>query len=431
MMGQDREIRTGTRVIQNKNRNSAQNIQSDICVVGAGIAGVSAAIEAAQLGKNVILVDGLPSLGGQAVNSIIGIFCGLFSNNKKPYPFTRGIADGILRDLGEAGHLHYRYGKNNVVMYDETALARWIENAVAEAGIKVVLGGVLRSVNKEDRRIQSINLSTRYGDMVVSADSFVDATGDASLAWQAGLPCRESADGPIYGTQMMVVEGIDSDYIPDRNELAERLKDKADDYDLVRKDGFTFAFPGKGVSLVNMTHVETPLDPVAIAKNSIEGKAQADRVFNYLKQEYPSAFCNARIRSYGQLGIRQTRWIVGKYQLTIDDVRSGRKFSDAIARTAWPIELHDQEDGYVWEPFSEDHVHYVPLGSLTPPDVNNLMAVGRCIDGDLAALSSVRVMGPCIAMGAAAAHALYLAGEGSVHDINVDNLQARIQDNLA
>jgi len=55
-------------------------LEGDICVVGAGISGVSAALEAARLGRNVVLVDSLPALGGQAVNSIIGTFCGLFSN---------------------------------------------------------------------------------------------------------------------------------------------------------------------------------------------------------------------------------------------------------------------------------------------------------------------------------------------------------------
>jgi hypothetical protein len=75
-------------------------------------------------------------------------------------------------------------------------------------------------------------------------------------------------------------------------------------------------------------------------------------------------------------------------------------------------------------------VHYVPLRSMTPPDVPNLVAAGRCVDGDAAALSSVRVMGPCAAMGAAAAHALDLAGDGGVHDIDHAELAARLTANL-
>jgi FAD dependent oxidoreductase len=84
----------------------------------------------------------------------------------------------------------------------------------------------------------------------------------------------------------------------------------------------------------------------------------------------------------------------------------------------------------VWEPFGDSHLHYVPLGSLVSPDCDNMVAAGRCIDGDVAALSSVRVMGPCIAMGAAAANALDLAGSGSVHQIDTAALRTRLHDNL-
>ena len=116
--------------------------------------------------------------------------------------------------------------------------------------------------------------------------------------------------------------------------------------------------------------------------------------------------------------------------LTVDEVRRGEKFEDAVARTAWPIEQHHNAEGYVWEPFDDDHLHYVPLRSLTPPEADNLVAVGRCIDADAAALSSVRVMGPCMAMGAAAAHALDLAGSGSVHQIDIGALRKRVAANV-
>jgi flavin-dependent dehydrogenase len=429
----DNTIKTATRIVRRDSAAAARQIGADICVVGAGIAGISAALEAARLGRKVALVDGLHALGGQAVNSVIGTFCGLFSNGYHGYRLTHGIADGILRDLGAQGALHYRHGGPSntlVVQYDEVALARWIESQVRAAGITVLLGAVMREVKRDARRIRAIELATRYGDVTVTAGGFVDATGDAALAWNAGLPCREAADGPIYGTQMVVVEGIDEADQPDRPDVAARLKQKAKDYGLTRESGFAFVFPGKSIALVNMTHVETPLDPVAMTTKSLEGKEQADRAVAFLRGEYPAAFGNARIRTYGSLGIRQTRWIAGRQQLTVEDVRAGRNFDDAIARTGWPIELHDTPQGHVWEPFADDHLHYVPMGSLVSPECDNMVAAGRCIDGDVAALSSVRVMGPCIAMGAAAAHALDLAGAGSVHQIDNAALRARVKDNV-
>jgi hypothetical protein len=427
-----RPVRTATRIVRRAGAGARQ-VGVDICVVGAGIAGTSAALEAARLGRKVALVDGLHALGGQAVNSVIGTFCGLFSNGHTGYQLTHGIADGILRDLGAQGALSYRHGgpsNTTVVMYDEVALARWIEEQVREAGITVLLGAVMRGATRDGRRIRELELATRYGDVSLAATGFVDATGDAALAWTAGLACREAADGPIYGTQMVVIEGIDEARQPTRPEVAERLRQKARDYGLTRESGFAFVFPGKNIALVNMTHVETPLDPLEATARSLEGKVQADRAVAFLRGEYPEAFGKARVRTYGALGIRQTRWIVGRQQLTVEDVRAGRAFPDAVARTGWPIELHDTPQGHVWEPFGDDHLHTVPFGSLVSPECDNLVAAGRCIDGDVAALSSVRVMGPCIAMGTAAAHALDLAGAGSVHQIDPGALRERVRDNV-
>jgi hypothetical protein len=105
-----------------------------------------------------------------------------------------------------------------------------------------------------------------------------------------------------------------------------------------------------------------------------EGRDQADQAIALLRAEFPKAFGDARVRAYGYPGRRQTRWIKGVHQLSAAEVRDGTGFGDAVARTAWPIELHDRSDGYVWEMFDADHVHYVPLRSMTPPGAHNLVA---------------------------------------------------------
>ena len=406
----------------------------DLCVLGAGIGGISAALEAARLGKRVVLVDGAPALGGQAVGAQIGTFCGLFGNGPDPIRLTHGIADDILRDLGAQGELHYIAGRRNtvIVQYGIDALARWIEERVRRAAITVILGALLREVGRAGKRIASLDLLTRYGEVRVTASGFVDASGDAALAWQAGLPVREAVGVNIQGTQMVLLEAIDEAALAalDRSELLARLAAKGPAQGLHRRDGFVFAFPGRGTALVNLTHLDTPLDPLAASAMVLEGHALADRLLAFLKEEFPAAFASSRIRSYGMPGIRQTRSIVGSYQLTADDVRSGRAFDDAILRCAWPIELHDRPDSAHWEAFDDAHMHFVPLRSLMPPETDNLLAVGRCIDADPEALSSVRVMGPCIAMGAAAAHALDLAGAGSVHQIDIAALRRRLAQNL-
>lgn len=424
-------IPTATVVKTRPSNAGGWTVEADICVAGAGISGVSAALEAARLGRRVVLVDGLPTLGGQAVNSIIGTFCGLFAHGPRRYQFTHGIADEILDELGESDDLFYRKGPGwTTVFYDEVALSRWVEEKVRAAGIEIIVGAVIRGVRRDGRRITGLDIATRYGDLTLTAKGFVDATGDAVLAWLAGLPCREPADGPIYGTQMVVLENVDEAHAPTREEIGARLVEKSKDYGVVREDGLAFFFEGRGTVGLNMSHIETPLEPLAASRIGLDGKNQADNAIRFLKSEFPKAFKDSRVRAYGQPGIRQTRWITGDYHLTVDDVRAGTEFEDAVARTAWGIEIHDKPEHIYWENFEDEHVHYVPLRSMTPKDADNLVAAGRCIDADVAALSSVRVMGPCIAMGAGAAHALDLADEGSVHQIDLAAFRSRLHDNL-
>jgi hypothetical protein len=427
----DKPFHPETRIVQRNGQPSVREQRTDICVCGAGISGVSAAIEAARLGRKVILMDGLPALGGQAVNSIIGMIVGLFGNPPANKQLTHGIADDLIHDLGATGDLHLLMGGISLnALYNEVALGRWVERKILELGITPLVGAVVRRVRMDGRRVSALELATRYGDVVIRADGFVDATGDAAIVWQAGLECREPAEGIIYGSQMMVIENFDDSRKPSRAEMSERIRTRGEQYGMIRRDGFAMSVPGGRTAVVNMTHIETPLDPFGASKTGLEGKDQADRTMQFLKGEFPEAFAEARVRAYGLPGIRQTRWIVGRHHLTVDEVRAGIKFEDAAARTAWPLEQHHNAEGYVWEPFAPDHVHYVPLGSMIPPGADNIVAAGRCIDGDATALSSVRVMGPCIGMGAAAAHALDLAGTGSVHEIKLPAFRHRVKMNV-
>ncbi len=424
-----------TTKIVRREAGGTRRLSADICVLGSGVAGISAAIEAARLGRRVVLIDGAPQLGGQATGAMVGTFCGFYSNGKNPTLVTHGIAAEILRDLRANGDAHDILGRRNtiIVQYRIAALQRWTEEAVRKAGIDLLLGAVLRSVRRDGRRIEGLALTTRYGEIEVAARGFVDASGDAALAWTAGLDCREPGQDRIYGTTMFSLEGFDPEGLAglDRSALKARLAAKGASYGIRRHDGFIFAPPGSGEALVNMTHVETPLDPLEASKAVLEGRGEIDRLLAFLRAEFPAAFAKARVRSYALPGIRQTRWIVGAYQLTASDVREGVRFGDAVARCSWPIEIHNRPDDVYWEEFGDDHMHYVPFRSMAHAQADNLVAAGRCIDADPVALSSVRVMGPCIAMGAAAAHALDIAGAGSIHQLDMDDLQRRVARNLS
>ncbi len=421
-------------ITRRRDAAAAVTVDTDICVLGSGISGVAAAIEAARLGRRTILVDAAPALGGQAVGSIIGTIIGLYSHGRDAYQITHGLADELITELTAAGALSRRHSTRTgtiTFQYDVVPLGRWVEQKVHDAGVQTLIGATLTNVELADRRLRSLTFATRFGTVRVNAKGFVDASGDAVLSWEAGLAVREP-DAPVYGSLNFIMEGYDEQRVAkiDHEQIYKRLRERGADYGLVRHDGFLFAFPGKGTALANITHFETPLDPLRQGDMVFEGRRQADAVVRFLRAEFPEMFANVEVRTYGNPGIRQTRWIVGRRQLTLEDIRAGKRPPDAVARCAWWVELHDTEELVHWERFPDGHVYYIPLSCMVPNEADNIVAVGRCVDADTYALSAIRVMGPCIAMGAAAAHALDLAGDGAVHAVNMGELQRRLHDNL-
>jgi len=405
-----------TRIVRREGAPALTVIKADICVLGAGISGVSAALEAARLGRKVVLVDGAPAVGGQAIGSIIGTLIGLFTHGPQPFQLTHGVADDLIRDLTAEGSVLRMHRSTVTFQYDEVRLGRWMERRIEAAGIQAIVGAVLTAVACSARRVRHIDFATRFGPVRIEADGFVDSSGDATLSYEAGLPVREP-QAPIYGSMNFLIEGYDTKEVQNMaiEEVRKRLATHGGDYGLVRHDGWLMHFPGKNFMLANITHFETPISPLASAALVFEGRRQADAMLRFLEDQFPAIFVNARVRAYGNPGLRQTRWIVGRRQLTVADIRRPDRPADAAARCAWWVELHDTKELVHWEQFPDNHYYYIPLGCMVPADADNIVAAGRCVDADSHALSAIRVMGPCMAMGTAAAHALDLAGSGSVH----------------
>ena len=422
-----------TRSTRRPSARESRTVSCDICVVGAGISGVAAALEAARLGRKVVIVDAAPALGGQAIGSIIGTIIGLYTHGPKPYQITHLVADELIRDLDAEGSLYRRKSMTHTVtfLYDEVRLGRWMESQIDKAGVTSIVGAVLTSVEFDNRRVKHVAFATRFGSVRIVANGYVDASGDATLTYQAGCEVREP-DAPIYGSMNFLIEGYDTAAAEAMNikDVHARLAEVGATYGLVRHDGFLMHFPGKNFMLANVTHFETPLDPLATGRMVVDGRTQADNVIRFLQAEFPQIFATAKVRTYGTPGIRQTRWIASRRQLALDDIKKGDRPADAAARCAWWVELHDAKNLVHWEQFPDDHVYYIPLSCMTPKDADNIVAAGRAVDGDVYALSAIRVMGPCIAMGAAAAHALDLANEGPVHEIDLKKFQQRLTANL-
>jgi len=429
----------GTRT-ERRTTGDPVTIEVDLCVVGAGMSGVACAVTAARLGRRVALLDAAPWVGGQAVGVPIGTIAGLFSCGPREEQrlLSPLFGEELLRRLEErtaAWPMYSRRACTLIVVYDEAELERVFETLLREAGVQIVPGAVAVAVERAGDRLVAVSCATRFGSLVVRAPLFVDASGDAVLSWLAGAPYRVS-DPPVYGTQMAVLEHValppDADVTAIARRAEELLQTYADRYELTRRESRVFLLPPRGLAVLNATHQATPLHPVAFWEAAWPVRAEAERAAQLLRDQFPSVFGQARLRRLGYPGIRQTRTIVGRTSLSADDVLAGRRFPDAIARAAWPVELHDSAADYRWQPLPDGHSYTVPYGALLPAELSNVLAIGRCIDADPVALSSVRVMGPCAAMGVAAAHAadLALLSGRDFATVDIASLQRRLAPNL-
>ena len=421
----------GMRTIRRRARG-AQVYRGDLCVVGSGAAGMSAALEAAALGQRVVLVDAAPQLGGQAVGAALGTICGLFRNGPVPRRLTHGAMDDLFESLFAEGDAALRRVRGTFILdYVPNAWMRWVERRIVETGITPLPGAVVRRVEHRGGIVEALALATRFGDARVEAGRFVDASGDGVIPWFAGLELRESEE-KVLGSVMAILEDVDTGLCAGypRSLYHDLIREHAEEFGLVRAEGPVFVLPGTRKLLLNLTHVETPMETAALALAGIEGRRQVDALLGLFKRELPEAFRDAKVAVYGNAGIRQTRTIVGRSHVTVEDVVTGARPPDAIARTTWPIELHAEMDGAHWTLFDEDHIHYIPFGAMLPEGLHNVAVAGRCIDAEPAALASLRVMGPCFAMGRAAATAAWLNSGGSLHQTDIAALQDAVKDNL-
>ncbi|MBV8066641.1 MAG: FAD-dependent oxidoreductase, partial [Candidatus Eremiobacteraeota bacterium] len=230
--------------------------------------------------------------------------------------------------------------------------------------------------------------------------------------------------------------------LPANDRRAENLTAVAGLYSLwqrARDDGIVdvprelvsfFASPYPDEVTVNMTRVVEvdPLDPADLTRAEVESRLQAMQLFDFFRKRVPG-FENARIAATGsQVGIRESRRIVGRYTLTRDDVLAGRKFDDAVARSAYPIDLHNPSgSGTTTHRLRSGESYEIPFRCLVPVNRERLLVAGRCISTTHEALASTRLTPTVMTLGQAAGTAAALACANGVRAGDVDTRELRAQ----
>lgn len=409
----------------------------EIVVLGGGPAGIAAAAAAGALGRKTLLVERYGFLGGMGTAAGVTNFCGLHANvHGDIRQVVHGVADDLLGRIDALGGLnapHLIFGKTKAQAYDTAAYKCAADDLLLSHKVEVLFHALAAGAVVVDERIDAVLIETKSGRVAARGGMFIDCSGDGDLASFTGVPFEigDAGGNMLYPTMMFRLSGVDPQAAGEAWKTIPALMAEAE------KRGARF--PRKGAIVrpmkhetewrVNVTQLRTRngravdgTDARELSAGEIEGRRQALAFFEFLKANAPG-FAQAYVVDIPpQLGIRETRRISGRYNLTRDDVISCASFDDTIGVNGWPVEAHVAGD-VVWEwpdiPGSRGFNH-LPYRMLLPVGIGNLLVAGRCAGMTHEGQSAARVSGACFVMGEAAATAAHLALAGGVDPARVD-----------
>lgn len=423
-----------------------QRIVTDILVVGGGAAGVAAAVTAARQGMRVVLVERYGFTGGGAVAGLSGTICGLYlasDSEREAEQVVFGFADEFVRALDARGGLAapVKYGKTFTRVHDPLIWRETADDLLRAADVRVIFHAVATSVNLDGDRVLGVNLYTKQGPVRVDAAVTIDASGDADLAAMAGLPSVIGDNGRVQNPTMIfrlldvdiarfkAAYGSDTIMPPAVSELIAHAN-ASGRYRLPRTKIWMFETPRPGELICNCTRITGAdgrelntlyLDDFTEAE--LEGRRQVREYARFFR-DHLEGCADAFVNDTGvQVGVRQTRQVVGVERLDNAHVVAGAKFGDGIVRSPWPIELHSGERPRV--EWLLDDYYEVPFGCFVPQRGEGLLFAGRCLSAEHEAVASARVTAQCFGYGHAIGHAAALAIQHGVSPRQIDGQALR------
>ena len=433
--------------VQEPSRKTPVYGDYEVVVVGGGPAGIAAAIAAARAGRATICIERYGFCGGAGTAAGLSTFCGLHAVvHGEHQQIVHGLADDILARIERMDGLNKPHLtiQNQILAqaYDISAFKIAADELLAEAGVHVLFHAFATGVVMDSSdRIAAVLVETKSGRCAVRGQLFIDGSGDGDLAAWAGVPYEvgDGAGNMLYPSTMFRINGVDPAKAGRAWELIPILMDEAE------KRGRRF--PRKKPIVrpqrnpiewrANLTQIKNPsgtavsgIDARELSYGEVEGRRQCWDVFQFIKENTPGFEQAYIVEIAPQIGIRETRRIVGEYMLTEQDILGCRDFADTIGVQGWPVEAHIKGDvKFVFAPPKSRGFNEIPYRIIVPQKVDNLLVAGRCASMTHDGQSSARVSGPCFIMGQAAGTAADLALSAGIapRALDVATLQKRLR----
>ncbi len=417
----------------------------DVVVLGGGPAGIAAASAAARGGQSTLLLEAYGFLGGMGTAAGVTNFCGLHANvYGSIQQVVHGVVDDLLERMQALGGLcepHVIFdGRMAAQAYDNAAFKLAADALVLTSGASILfhaqaVGVLMGSAND----IGALLIETKSGRFAVQAKVFIDCSGDGDLAAQAGVPFEKGRD-MMYPSTMFRVNGVDPARalaaLPQLDRLMEEAAAQGHRFarrsPIIRPQKNTTEWRANVTQLANADG--SPVDGTDAAQLSaaeLQGRSQIVDFLAFLRGFAPGFEQACLLEIAPQVGVRETRRIIGEYQLTEQDVLQCASFEDSVGVNGWMVEEHVAGNiALRWQdiPHSRGFNH-LPYRMLLPQGVDNLLVAGRCAAMTHGGQSAARVSGACFVMGQAAGTAAALAIRFQVRprDVNVAQLQTALE----
>lgn len=424
----------------------------DVVVVGAGPAGIGAAVAAGRNGAKTLVFDAHGCIGGMATSGLVGPFMTSYDAPAENM-IIRGVFEELVNrmvEIGAAVHpggvrngqphaSYYRIGHNNVTPFTADALKLIGMRMIQESGAELLLHTQFVNVIKDGDRIRGVVISNKDGMSFVEAKIVVDCSGDADVAARAGVKCviGNEEDGNIQPASMFVrVGNVDTPKVAAHMKEHEEeifpfygpynwlIKEQKEDWgDFPRAEIGVFADVQEGFYRLNCTRVLN-VDATKtedLTRATMIGQEQCYHVVNFLRK-HAVGFENAvMVDTADTIGVRETRHIEGEYRLTGEEVAACKVHPDAIACMATNMDTHNKSNpgGTLHIPTAGPYFT-VPYPCLVAKGVDNLLVAGRSISADAMAGSAIRMMPSCMAFGQAAGTAAAIAVKQGLKPRDVD-----------
>jgi hypothetical protein len=411
--------------------------ETDVLVVGGGPAGLGAALGAANAGAGVILAERYGFLGGNATAALVmplmsfhtqkprrekvGSTTLLPTDHGPGEPVLAGVVTTFLERLVQAGGAIAPSLKTGyVVPFDPEIFKLVTMELLDEAEVRFLFHAFASDI-LGDQGVKGVVFETKSGPVVIRAGVVVDCTGDGDVAARAGAPHEIGREHDQLVQPMTLMFRITeferaafNAYVkehPDQWRGVHGLWDlirratAAGELQLPREDMLFFATPHERELSVNSTRVTKVLgtDVWDLSYAEWESRRQMRQIAAFLRRYVPGFEKAYVVQSGVNIGVRETRRIMGDYQLTADDILQARKFPDVIARSTYPVDIHNPEGrGTMLKRVPPGEAYDIPLRSLVPRGIEGILVAGRCISGTHEAHSSYRVMPVSMATGQAA-----------------------------